>query len=214
MEGSSSPRPGATGSPASASTSRSDGAALHYTTVAVVLHWLVAAVLVAQFTWGWWMQQIPKQPPGLRADAFNLHKSVGLVLLALMLVRLGWRLLHPPPPLIGLPDWQRTLASWTHRLLYVCLIVQPLAGYLGSVFSGYPVKWFGMTLPAWGWPSPAMKDAMSLVHLVNSFVLLGLVLLHLAGALRHAFAGDGYVRRMLWRRRGPEPALGPAVLDR
>ena len=143
--------------PASASTSHSDGAALRYTTVAVALHWLVAAVLLAQFTWGWAMQQVPKQPPGLRADAFNLHKSVGLVLLALMLVRLGWRLLHPPPPLSGLPHWQRVLASWTHRLLYASLIVQPVAGYLGSVFSGYPVKWFGVTLPAWGWSSPALK---------------------------------------------------------
>ena len=179
-----------------------------------MLHWLVAALLVAQFAWGWAMQQIPKQPPGLRADAFNLHKSIGLVLLALMLVRLGWRLLHRPPPLSGLPDWQRALASWTHRLLYVCLIVQPIAGYLGSVFSGYPVKWFGVTLPAWGFASPTLKDAMSTVHLVNSCVLLGLVLLHVAGALRHVFAGDGYVRRMLWRRRAPAPALGPPVLDR
>jgi len=142
------------------------------------------------------MQQIPKQPPGLRADAFNLHKSVGLVLLALMLIRLGWRLLHPPPPLTGLPAWQEKLAAATHRLLYVVLFVQPITGYLGSVFSGYPVKWFGMTLPAWGWASVPIKDAMSTIHLVNSFVLLALVLLHLAGALRHALARDGYVRRM------------------
>lgn len=142
------------------------------------------------------MQQIPKQPAGLRADAFNLHKSVGLVLLALMLIRLGWRLLHPPPALIGLPPWQEKLASTTHRLLYVVIFVQPITGYLGSVFSGYPVKWFGMTLPAWGWESVPIKDAMSTIHLANSFVLLGLVLLHVAGALSHAFARDGYLRRM------------------
>ena len=70
-----------------------------YTRVAVVLHWLVAALVVAQVSWGWWMQTIAKQPPGVRADAFNLHKSIGLVMLALTLVRLGWRLAHPPPPL-------------------------------------------------------------------------------------------------------------------
>jgi len=184
-----------------------------YTRVAVALHWIVAALVIAQFTWGWFMQEIPKQPPGLRADAFNLHKSVGLVILSLMLIRLGWRLAHPPPPLDGLPRWQRALASATHRLLYVALFVQPLAGYLGSVFSGYPVKWFGVTLPAWGWPSAAIKDAMSTVHLVNSFVLLALVALHLAGALKHALDGDGYVGRMLWPRRSREPALGqPAPL--
>src|SRR2546423_5944884 len=96
---------GATGSRASVSTLRSDGAALRYTHVAIALHWLVAALVLAQFTWGWSMQQIPKQPPGLRADAYNVHKSIGLVILALMLVRLGWRPPHPPPPLHGLPRW-------------------------------------------------------------------------------------------------------------
>ena len=161
---------------------------------------MIAALVIVQFAWGWSMQEIPKQPPGLRADAFNVHKSIGLLLLALMLVRLGWRLGHRPPPLDGLPPWQRALATATHRLLYVALIVQPVAGYLGSVFSGYPVKWFGVTLPAWGWASVPIKDAMSTIHLVNSFVLLGLVLLHIAGALTHALGGDGYVRRMLWPR--------------
>jgi cytochrome b561 len=142
------------------------------------------------------MQEIPKQPPGVRADAFNLHKSVGMVIFALMLVRLGWRLGHPAPPLAGLPAWQRSLAHATHLTLYAALFVMPLAGYLGSVFSGYPVKWFGITLPAWGWKDAAIKDLMSTVHLVTSFVLLGAVGLHVAGALRHLFAGDGYGRRM------------------
>ena len=70
-----------------------------YTWTAIVLHWAIAAIVIAVFAWGWWMQEIPKQPPGPRADAFNLHKSVGLAVLLLMLVRVGWRLLHPPPPL-------------------------------------------------------------------------------------------------------------------
>jgi cytochrome b561 len=165
--------------------------------VAIALHWLIAALVLAQVTWGWWMQQIPKQPPGLRADAFNLHKSVGLVILALMLLRLGWRLAHPAPPLAGLPAWQRRLARANHGLLYAALFVMPLAGYLGSVFSGYPVKWFGFTLPAWGWKDEQIKTLMSSVHLVTSFVLVGAVLLHVAGALSHALARDGYVRRMM-----------------
>jgi cytochrome b561 len=196
--------------------SRSDGGPARYTTVAVALHWLVAALVLLQFSWGWLMQEIPKQPPGLRADAFNLHKSVGLVILALMLVRLGWRLSHPPPPLAGLPAWQRRLAVATHRLLYAALIVQPTAGYLGSVFSGYPVKWFGVTLPAWGWSSVALKDAMSTLHLCTSFVILAAVLLHVAGALNHLLARDGYARRMgvrPWRAR-PGSAVRASVLDR
>ena len=73
--------------------SRCDARDARYTGVAVALHWLIAAIVLVQITWGWSMQQIPKQPPGLRADAFNMHKSIGLVLLALMLIRLGWRLI-------------------------------------------------------------------------------------------------------------------------
>ena len=60
-----------------------------YTRTAILLHWIVAALLIVQFAWGWGMQEIPKTPPGLRAGAFNLHKSVGLVLLALTFVRLA-----------------------------------------------------------------------------------------------------------------------------
>ena len=69
-----------------------------YTKTAVVLHWTIAVIVVGQFAWGWLMQEIPKSPPGLRADAFNFHKSIGLCLLALMLFRLGWRIAHSPPP--------------------------------------------------------------------------------------------------------------------
>jgi len=54
-----------------------------YTRTAIVLHWLIAAIVIAEFAWGWWMQEIPKQPPGFRADAFNLHKSIGLTILVI-----------------------------------------------------------------------------------------------------------------------------------
>ena len=167
-----------------------------YTRTAVALHWLIAALFIGQFAWGWLMQEIPKSPPGVRADAFNVHKSIGLCLLGLMLFRLGWRIAHQPPALPPLPVWQARLAQITHVGLYVALIVQPVAGYLGSVWSGYPVKLFGVTLPAWGIKNPALKDAMSEVHLVTSFVLLALVLLHIAGALHHALRRDGIASRM------------------
>jgi len=167
-----------------------------YTKTAVVLHWVVAAVLLGQFSWGWLMQQIPKSPPGVRADAFNLHKSIGLCLLALMLFRLGWRLAHRPPALPPMPLWQARAARITHVALYVALIAMPVAGYLGSVWSGYPVKWFGITLPAWGRSMPALKEAMSTVHFVTSWVLLLLVALHVAAAALHAVRGDGILARM------------------
>ena len=114
------------------------------------MHWLIACAVIVQFGWGWWMLDIPKQPHGARVDAFNLHKSIGLTILLLMVARSLWRVTHPAPPLPAMPRWQSNLAHATHVLLYAVLFVQPLAGYLGSVFSGYPVKYFGAVLPGWG----------------------------------------------------------------
>ncbi|MFO1412891.1 MAG: cytochrome b [Burkholderiales bacterium] len=168
-----------------------------YTRTAIALHWLVAAAVVVQFTWGWWMQGIPKQPVGPRVDAYNLHKSIGLTILAVMCVRAWWRWRHPPPPLPAMPAWQATLAHATHGVLYLALFAMPLAGYLGSVYSGYPVKYFGVTLPAWGTKSEAVKDFMSAAHLTVSFVLAAAVLLHVAGAVKHALVDrDGLGARM------------------
>jgi cytochrome b561 len=183
-----------------------------YTRTAVVLHWLVAAVVFGQFAFGWLMQQIPKSPPGMRADAFNVHKSIGLCLLALMLFRLGWRIAHPAPPLPAMPRWQARAAKINHAALYAALIVMPLAGYLGSVWSGYPVKWFGITLPGWGGSVPWLKSLMSNVHLATSFVLLTLVVVHVAAALWHATRRDGVVARMmLSSTRKPPPRAAPRV---
>jgi len=168
-----------------------------YTTTAVILHWAVAAIVVALIALGWWMQSIPKQPAGPRVDAFNLHKSLGLLVLALMAVRLAWRASHPPPARPGEPRWQARSAGFVHRAFYACLFIQPLSGYLGSAFSGYPVKWFGVALPSWLPANPSLKDAMSTVHLVDSWVLVVLVGAHLLAVAKHVFLdGDRLVRRM------------------
>ena len=173
-----------------------------YTHTAIALHWLIAVAIVVQVSWGWWMQDIPKQPVGPRVDAFNLHKSMGLTILLLMCLRVWWRWRHPAPPLPPMPAWQARLAHANHMVLYAALFVMPIAGYLGSVWSGYPVKYFGIALPAWGSNDPALKNAMSSVHLVTSWVLVAAIALHFAGALKHALIDrDGLVARM---------GLGPA----
>ena len=171
--------------------------AQRYTRVAIALHWLIALLIIGQFAWGWGMQAIPKQPVGPRVDAFNLHKSVGLVLLALMLIRLAWRLGHRPPALPAMPAWQARLAQATHALLYVVLLLQPLSGYLGSEWSGYPVKFFGVTLPAWAGKNVALKDLMSAVHFWTSWIIAGAVTLHVTGALKHVLIDrDAFLARM------------------
>ncbi len=193
--------------------SRSDE---RYGAVAIALHWIVAAAVVGQFAWGWAMQSIPKLPPGPRADAFNLHKSIGLTLLALMLVRLAWGIAHRPPPMPPMPRWQRGLARANHAVLYATLLLLPAVGYLGSVFSGYPVRYFGIALPAWGAKSEALKAAMSAAHSVLGWILAVAVALHVAAAAKHAFVDrDGLLRRM-WpaRRRGAVKAPPPCSVAR
>jgi cytochrome b561 len=174
----------------------SDGA-LRYTRTAIALHWLIAAIVVAVFAWGWWMQEIPKQPPGGRADAFNLHKSIGLTVLLLLLARVGWRVLHPPPPLPPMPTWNARLAHANHGVMYVALFVLTVGGYLGSAWSGFPVKFFGFTLPSWAGSRPELKEPASVVHLWASWVLLVAVALHVAGTVKHALVDrNGVLARM------------------
>jgi len=159
---------------------------LSYTVTARVLHWSIAFAVGATFAYGWWMQTIPKGPSGLRADAFNLHKSIGLTLAGLMVVRLIWRALHPPPPLASLQAWQRNAARANHAILYCVLFAIPLAGYLGSAFSGYPMKYFGLSLPLWAGKSMPLKTFCSTVHLWTSWILLVAVVVHVGAAIRHA----------------------------
>ena len=174
-----------------------------YGRVTMALHWLIALLITLQLTLGWWMTGLPKTPPGLRAGWFNLHKSVGITLGLLILFRVWWRWRHAPPPWpAGLPRWQRLAAGATHGALYVAMVLMPLSGYLGSNFTRYPIRLFGMALPRWGGDWPAGKAAMSIVHEWTAWCLLALLVLHLAGVLAHALRGDRVIGRMLPHRIG------------
>jgi cytochrome b561 len=158
--------------------------------------------ILGQFALGWWMIDVPKDPPGVRAWWFNLHKSIGITLAALVVLRLLWRLGHPGPSLPGtLPRMQRIAAAGTHWALYACMLVMPLSGYLGSSFSKYPIKYFGNALPHWGWDWPAAKAFLSNVHLAAAWLLAALIAVHVVAALRHALRRDGLFSRMWpqWR---------------
>jgi cytochrome b561 len=167
-----------------------------YGAVPLVLHWLVAVLALCQVALGWWMIQLPDKT-GVQRDWFNLHKSFGLTIGALMIARLAWRLGHAPPPYPAwMPRWQALAARLNHRLLYAALIAQPIAGYLGSSFTAYPVKYFGHTLPAWGWDAPPLKALFSQIHFALACLITGLVALHIAAALSHLVRRDGVFERM------------------
>lgn len=188
---------------ASETLSTAGAGTVRYTRTAIALHWLIAVIVIGQIALGWWMQEIPKQPVGPRVNAFNMHKSIGLSVLMLMAVRLAWRATHAPPPPVAMPAWQERAARVSHWLLYACLFVQPLSGYLGSVFSGYPVRYFGLLLPTWAQKNVALKDALADVHAITGGILVGAIALHVAAAIKHHFIDrDRLLHRMGWWRPG------------
>ena len=167
-----------------------------YSSVAVLLHWTLAVALIGQLALGWWMLDLPKSPPGLRAGWFNLHKSIGITIGLFALLRLAWRAGHSPPQDRQLPAWQQRAASTSHALLYVCMIGLPLSGYLGSSFSGYPVRLFGWTLPSWTEAWPAGKLFMSGTHQALVWTFMLLAAMHVAAAFGHWWRADGIAGRM------------------
>jgi cytochrome b561 len=166
-----------------------------YDRTAVLLHWGIGAAVLGQLALGWWMLDIPKGPDGVRAWWFNLHKSIGMALGLLILLRAGWRITHAAPAL-PLPGWQRSAAAASHAGLYACMLVMPLSGYLGSSFSKYPIRVFGAALPHWGWDWPAAKQLLAAVHETAAWAFSVLLCLHIAAALWHALRADGIFRRM------------------
>jgi cytochrome b561 len=170
--------------------------AIGYTRAAIAVHWLLAVALFAQLALGWWMLDIPKDPPGLRAGWFNLHKSIGITIALIVSMRIVWHARRPVAADASLPGWQRAAARATHVALYACMLVVPLSGYLGSTFTRYPVRYFGVVLPDWNREWPAAKELMSAVHYAAVCLLMALIALHVAAALWHWLRRDTVCARM------------------
>lgn len=168
-----------------------------YDRFSVTLHWLMAAVLLAQMALGMWMLGLPKDASGLRASWFNVHKSWGMVLGLLIVLRLAWALLRPRVAALPQSRAMQRLATGAHRLLYALMLVMPLSGFLGSVFSGYPIRFFGLRLPQLAERWDAAKELMSTVHQWSAWALVLLIALHVLAFLHHQFIrGEPLLRRM------------------
>lgn len=175
-----------------------------YTTVAIALHWILALGILLQIGLGFFLGEVPRGSPE-RSAWVNFHKSTGITLAALIVVRLAWRLAHQPPPLPGaMPAWERIAARANHALLYVCMVGMPLSGYVASNFSKFGIKYFGLVMLApWGFDDKRVYAVFNTAHKVLALVFVALIALHVAAALKHVlFEGDGIMRRMWpWRAR-------------
>src|SRR5439155_15919974 len=126
-----------------------------------------------------------KGTPG-RALYFNLHKSFGVLTGVLILLRLGWRVTHVAPALpAGTPRWTAVAARWSHRLLYLCMVLQPATGYLSSSFNKYGIKFFGAALPAWAWEDKQWRDLFMNFHQTIAIMFAALIALHVLAAFKH-----------------------------
>lgn len=171
----------------------------HYSRTAIVLHWAIALLIFATFPLGLYMHDLPLSPHKLQL--YSYHKWIGVTVLALVLLRILWRLGHRPPAMPAMSRGQTLVAHGTHALLYVLMFAVPMSGWLMSSALGFQVVWFGvLPLPDLVAKNKELGDLLKEVHEVLNYGLLTLVVLHLAAVLQHQFVlRDGLLLRMLPR---------------
>jgi cytochrome b561 len=169
-----------------------------YSGTAKTLHWLILALLIGQFIFAWTMPHIGRDTPV--TTLISLHFTFGVLILAVAIVRLAWRLVAvAPPPDETLAPWQERTSRVVHWLLYLLLFVVPVLGWINASWRGMPIVMFGLELPqllakrapGWGWTGD--------VHvLLANYAMLALVGLHAVAALYHYFIRrDRVLQRML-----------------
>jgi cytochrome b561 len=179
-----------------------------YTKVAIILHGLIALGIFTMFAFGWYMDEIPKEAAkqsaydlfnlGIytwqlaeeaspRTFYFNLHKSLGVTLLALIAFRIFWRMTHQPPAMLtSYKAWEKKLATGTHHVLYLLMVVIPVTGILMALYSKYGLMWFGLDVFA-GLDNKELRDVFKESHEIAGVLMLVAIALHAAGALKHKF---------------------------
>jgi cytochrome b561 len=169
-----------------------------YSAVAQAFHWIIAALIVTQFTLAWMADDLPlgARKLGLLAR----HKSFGMTILMLAVLRLLWRAFNRPPPLPpGMSKIERWLARISHTAFYLLLFAMPVTGWLMSSAKNYSVSWFGL----FTWPNLIGKnedhfDLLRSTHEILSDVLFVLAIVHILAALKHHFWNkDDVLVRML-----------------
>jgi cytochrome b561 len=169
-----------------------------YTAVAQGFHWIIAALIVVQFTLGWTAGFLPI---GARKLArLDWHKSFGMTILTLAVLRLLWRLFNRPPELPpGMTKFERHAARTTHVLFYVLLFVMPLTGWMMSSAKNYSVSWFHQfTWPNLIGPNEEAFNLLKATHDTLSWLLFAVAILHILAALKHHFWNkDDVLKRML-----------------
>lgn len=179
------------------STARSTA---RYSAGAIAFHWIIALLILLNYVAVWVASTMPKPE---KMQVMANHKAIGLTILTLSVLRILWRLTHRAPPFAaGVKRWEAALARTVHTLFYVLIIAIPLTGWamVSSFGAGKPVSWFGLVdVPALPVSSDrATSGAFNEAHELLAIAVLLLLMLHVAGALKHQFFDrDGTLGRMV-----------------
>ena len=185
-----------------------ESAAPQYTSTAKVLHWLIALMIIGLFALGQYMSDLSMSPSKLQL--YSWHKWAGVTVFLLVLIRLGWRLLHTPPALPAQMSKPQRLASHIgHAVLYLLMLAIPISGWLMSSAKGYQTVWFGVVpLPDLIGKDKQIGEALVELHESLNGLLMLIVAIHALAALKHHFIDrDDVLIRMLPSRKQLPPTL-------
>jgi cytochrome b561 len=170
----------------------------------IALHWLSAALIIGLLALGWFMVHGDIKA-ATKFDLYQLHKSLGFLSVALLLLRLCARIAWPAPQAPpAMPRWERRIAGLTHLLFYALLLVAFLSGWLlaSAAIIPIPTRFFDLfVIPNLGGPDTALAADMTYLHYLVSRLLMGLIVLHIAAAAKHHFVDrdDVFLRMVRFR---------------
>lgn len=166
--------------------------------LSIGVHWLTLILILGLAFVGLNMDNMPNGP--LKIQVYALHKSTGLTVLTLTVIRLTWRFFSVTPEAIpGTPKWQSLIAKLVHAALYLLLFAMPISGWLYNSAAGFPLKYFGLfSLPKLSSFNPQLKAQAGEAHQTFFYILAALLLLHAGAALKHHYLDkDSTLTRML-----------------
>jgi cytochrome b561 len=171
-----------------------------YDRMAKTLHWLIGVLVILLLFGGNLMEGLPEaEKPAIAM----VHSGIGSVILLLMVVRLYWRMRHPPPALLPAPGWQQAASRFVHRGFYLLVILQPIFGIVQARHTPFDVAPFGLVTLT-GERNEALYETFHELHEITALLIIVFLIVHAGAALyHHLFKKDAVLKRMTWGKVGP-----------
>lgn len=164
--------------------------------VAISFHWVMAIIMIGLIILGLYMIRLPDSDG--KFALYDIHKEFGLIILGLVFLRFGWRYINIIPSLDSISRLEHYLALFVQWMLYFCMVAMPITGLLMTSAAGYQAHFFGLVVPSVMEPNKVLAPVFAFLHEWIGYSLIGLIVLHVLGALKHHFYDKSDVlKRML-----------------